>query len=56
MLLIVNYPLHFSIECQSKMKVMRTYLEATTKLKKNRWANFMKERPKQLQNLRDDTH
>ncbi|RWV85290.1 hypothetical protein GW17_00052934 [Ensete ventricosum] len=44
-LLRVDCPLHFPIESQSKAEVMRTYLEATTRLKKNRWDNFMKEGP-----------
>ncbi|RWW69830.1 hypothetical protein BHE74_00022531 [Ensete ventricosum] len=55
-LLRVNYqskavPLHFSTECQSKAEVMQTYLEATTKLKKNRLMNFVKEGPQKLQSL-----
>ncbi|RRT51761.1 hypothetical protein B296_00026920 [Ensete ventricosum] len=39
----VDCPLHFPTKCQSKAKVMQTYLEATTSLKKNRGANFMKD-------------
>ncbi|RWW06076.1 hypothetical protein BHE74_00014261 [Ensete ventricosum] len=34
-LLRVDCPLHFPIECQLKVEVMRTYLEVKTKLKKN---------------------
>ncbi|RRT68272.1 hypothetical protein B296_00007460 [Ensete ventricosum] len=53
----VDCPLHFSIECQSKAGVMRTYLVVTTKsgrmIEQIVWRKDFKKK-KKLQSLRGD--